>query len=239
MLFGQLFLLGNTHLWYVFSLFWIFIVFYFTRLFNLFKHKWIWGLLLLLSWLGRYMEVSGIGFLGFALAMKHLLYFSVGFYAFNWINKNETRSVSFYLASLTGLFIFYLIFVKCQPLFPQATSTAKYPVITLLALLGGSNIIGLSKRLSKKMRSYKFITLLKNNTYELYLYSDPLNYVLIACLPYFVSGCFLESNVTSIFLFLIRFIFTTAGALLVSLLLKKIFLSSTYKCNFLGADNKQ
>lgn len=208
MLLGQLFLLGNTHLWYVFSLFWIFIIFYFIESFNLFKHKWIWGLLLLLSWLGRYMEASGMGFLGFAPTMEHLLYFSVGFYAFNWINKNEVRSVRFYLSSLAGLFIFYLIFVKCQPLFPQATSAAKYPVITLLALLGGSNIIGLSKRLSKKMRSYKFITLLKNNTYELYLYSDPLNYVLIACLPYFVSECFLESNVTAIFLFLIRFIYS-------------------------------
>lgn len=35
MLLGQLFLLGNTHLWYVFSLFWIFIIFYFIESFNL------------------------------------------------------------------------------------------------------------------------------------------------------------------------------------------------------------
>lgn len=222
-LFGQLLLLGNTHLWYVLSLFWIFMVFYFIEPFNLLKHKWVWGLLLLLSWLGRYMEALGMGFMGFSPAMEHLLYFSIGFYAFNWINKNKPRSIRFYLSFLVGLFIFYLIFVKCQPLFPQATSVAKYPVITLLALLGGGNALGLSKKLSNKMRSHKFITLLKNNTYELYLYSDPLNYVLIACLPYFISGCFLESNVTAISLFFIRFIFTTVGALLVSLLLTRIF----------------
>ena len=221
-LFGQLFLLGNTHLWYVFSLFWIFIIFYFIEFFNLLQHKWIWGLLLLISWLGRHMEALGMLFLGFAPAMEHLFYFSVGF-IIGRINKGNTRSARFHFIFLLILFLFYVIFTKCQPLFPQVTNIAKYPVISLLTLMGGGNILGLSQILSNKMKSYKLTNLLKNNTYELYLYSDPLNYVLIACLPYFVSECFLESNVTAIFLFLIRFIFTATGALLVALLLKRIF----------------
>lgn len=222
MLFGQILLLGNTHLWYVLSLFWVFIVFYFIKSFNFLCHKYAWVLLLVVSWLGRYMEASNMGFLGLAAAMEHLFYFSVGFYTINWINKDNTHSVRFYLISLLGLFLFYLIFTKCQPLFPQIISIAKYPVITLLALIGGSNIIGLSQKLLSKMGNCKVITFFKRNTYELYLYSDPLNYVIIAFIPYFLSGCFLESNITAIVLFFIRFTFTTIGALFVSIILKSI-----------------
>lgn len=220
MLFGQLLLLGNTHLWYVLSLFWVFIAFYFIESFGLLHHKPIWFLLLLVSWLGRYMEASDMGFLGFAASMEHLFYFSVGFYTLDRINKEIPRSLSYYLLSLSGLFLFYLAFTKSQPLFPQIAATAKYPVITALALIGGGNIVGLSRRLSYKMRNSNFIALLKGNTYELYLYSDPLNYIVLAFVPCFVSGCFLESNVTAVSLFFIRFIFTATGALIVSLVIK-------------------
>ena len=220
MFFGQLLLLGNTHLWYVLSLFWVFIAFYFIESLGLLHHKPVWILLLLVSWLGRYMEASDMGFLGFAASMEHLFYFSVGFYTLDRINKELPRSLFYYLLSLSGLFLLYLAFTKCHPLFPQIFAIAKYPVITALALIGGGNIVGLSRRLSFQMRNSKFIALLKENTYELYLYSDPLNYIILAFVPCFVSGCFLESNVTAVSLFFIRFIFTAAGALIVSLVIK-------------------
>lgn len=76
---GQLLLMGNSHLWFVFSLFWIFLLYY-----GLYKLKattrWFFmPVLVCLSLSASIMGNKGIEFMGIIAAFKHLFYFAFGF----------------------------------------------------------------------------------------------------------------------------------------------------------------
>ena len=85
---GQFLLMGNSHLWFVTSLFWIFLLFY--KLYNsqLTARIFFMPSLLLVSMVATYANNHGIEFLGMVQALKHLLYFSIGFL---YLGKLDTQ----------------------------------------------------------------------------------------------------------------------------------------------------
>lgn len=86
---GQLFLMGNSHLWFVFSLFWIFLVFYALYKLRLTSKCYFIPSLICLSLLATYLGNKGYEFLGLVAAMKHLIYFSIGFKYLHIINAQK------------------------------------------------------------------------------------------------------------------------------------------------------
>lgn len=76
---GQLLLMGNSHLWFVFSLFWIFIFYYGLYCLRVADKKCFLPFLAGLSIVATYLSGKGYEFLGLTASMKFLLYFAIGF----------------------------------------------------------------------------------------------------------------------------------------------------------------
>lgn len=112
MVLGQLLLLGNSHLWFIISLFYIMTVFSIIapikeRLNNIL----FWGGLSCLTLIGWYCELHfrSVGsFFGIWGMMKHLLFFSIGFYGFREI-ETHNYSLKSNLISWIGMVIGWLI----------------------------------------------------------------------------------------------------------------------------------
>ena len=93
---GQLLLMGNSHLWFVFSLFWIFLIFYVLYKAKLTVKWYFIPFLVCLSVVATYMGNKGIEFMGIVAAFKHLLYFSIGFKYLHKINTQKWGGKSCY-----------------------------------------------------------------------------------------------------------------------------------------------
>lgn len=76
---GQFLLMGNSHLWFVASLFWIFLMYYGLHQKHLTDKRWFLPSLVGVSIVATYFTNKGIEFLGILAAFKHLVYFAFGF----------------------------------------------------------------------------------------------------------------------------------------------------------------
>ena len=76
---GQFLLMGNSHLWFVVSLFWIFLVYYGFYKVRLTYSWWFLPIAALVSMFATYFTNKGVEFLGILLALKHFIYFAFGF----------------------------------------------------------------------------------------------------------------------------------------------------------------
>lgn len=79
MFLGQFLLMGNSHLWFVASLFWIFLFYYVLYKTGFTDSKYFLISLLVPTLVGTYLVDKGFEFLGLLGAIKHLFYFSLGF----------------------------------------------------------------------------------------------------------------------------------------------------------------
>ena len=76
---GQFLLMGNSHLWFVASLFWIFLIYYGLHQKHVTDKRWFLPSLVGVSIVATYFTNRGIEFLGIFAAFKHLVYFAFGF----------------------------------------------------------------------------------------------------------------------------------------------------------------
>lgn len=76
---GQFLLMGNSHLWFVASLFWIFLMYYGLHQKHLTNKQWFLPSLVGISIVVTYFTNKGFEFLGIFAAFKHLVYFAFGF----------------------------------------------------------------------------------------------------------------------------------------------------------------
>lgn len=219
-LLGQVLLLGNSHLWYVMSLFEIFLAYYLVERRKVKKGVTFWVVLMLVSWIGKYLE-GHFNILGLGAAMKHLLFFAIGYNVFPWLSKVNIPNIK---KPVLGLFITFLlsgINIASSHL-GVAGKSLNYMLLPVAALIGGGSTTLIIKHLCNKIQAFPFYTLFKRNTYGLYLYSDPLNYPLIYC-AYMKSGTSIYiENISYISLFVLRFLGTTLGAFAVIFILGKI-----------------
>lgn len=86
MVLGQLLVMGNTHLWFVFSLFWVFLMFYALYRLGAMTKWWLLPLLVIVSITANYAYSEGIEFTGIILGLKHLVYFAIGFKFLTWFD---------------------------------------------------------------------------------------------------------------------------------------------------------
>lgn len=217
---GQILLLGNSHLWYVISLFWIFLAYYFIEKSHIKKNSAFWLALIGISWIGKYYEVS-FNLLGLAAAMKHLFFFALGYNLFYKLDNYHPRTLFKPMIGLLGAFILQrlLFIVDNNNLINKSLS---YPFFTIISVIGGGCTLLIIKYLQEKMVNTKTYEAFKKYTYELYLYSDPLNYIIIAMTFALWGVEAYQSNIIPIGLFVFRIITTTVGAFVVIYALRKV-----------------
>ena len=179
---GLFFLIkGNSHLWFLIALFNIFILYYF--IFKYFKktNPFIWGILFFFSLYVSPLIGSKIG-LGFGIscALKFLLYFSLGFMSFNWFNKKNIRFITI-LLSWIFMFICFYLYNRYKNAFDWLSiQYIRQTIGFIFAIWGVFNMFFICKHISNsKITTTKTYSLLSKYNYQLYLYSDPFNYILI------------------------------------------------------------
>lgn len=213
--FGQFLLLGNSHLWFVVSLFIISIVYYFLYKKQL-DHGWLfWILVIAASASGFMFQTKQIEFLGVPEAMKNFLFFTLGFKSFEKADRISVR-LWVIVFSWVLMFVSYFIF------------RGNFAFKMVLAIWGCINMIATSRIVVKAIAKYKWYSFMKKHSYSLYLYSDPFNYVIIALLVAFFGDMVVGDNIISAFAFLIRIIGSALMALVVIYILNHI-ISPLYK----------
>lgn len=215
---GQYLLLGNSHLWFVVSLFYIYVIFYVSGKIShsIPKNHLYWCSLLGLSWFALGLAYFFGGMLGITGALRHLLFFALGFSTFKYWDERESLSAGKQILSWVGFIATVAICViipKCIDSF-AIKAFLRLPVDTVFALWGCVNMVFLAKSINqcaiiKNTYTYRFMN---RYNYELYLYSDPFNYVLIALLVAWFGQNLFTSDVDSLLAYMIRFFGTILGA---------------------------
>lgn len=209
---------GNSHLWFVVSLFYIYVIFYVSGKIShsIPKNHLYWCSLLGLSWFALGLAYFFGGMLGITGALRHLLWFALGFSTFKYWDEREALSAGKQILSWVGFIATVAICViipKCIDSF-AIKAFLRLPVDTVFALWGCVNMVFLAKSINqcaiiKSTYTYRFMN---RYNYELYLYSDPFNYVLIALLVAWFGQNLFTSDVDSLLAYMIRFFGTILGA---------------------------
>lgn len=212
MFFGQILLMGNSHLWFIVSLFTITIVHYFIYRARLEKGWVYWIIVFIISLAGRYVE-SRTHFLGIGASMKYYLFFASGFSFFEKINKYVVRKITPLVFSWLGMFAAYMFVYYTK----MNSGILSWILYYILALWGCLNMVGIVKLLENIpfFRKNKVFKNFSKNSYELYLYSDPFNYLLITIFSFWMGYGYVTDTLWSIMAYLLRIVLSIALAYLV------------------------
>lgn len=221
--FGQLLLMGNSHLWFVFSLFWIFLISYILYKFKLTEKRFFLLFLFGISLFATFVNNKGYEFMGVVAAMKHLFYFFLGFLYLHKFDSLKWGGITLLLNSLgyIVLFLFIWEFGKIDTYFVRIL---RYVFTIVMGIYGSVIMIQISKNVQKlpgltKNTIYRTFS---KHSYELYLFSDPFNYVLVYIM-YELMGNYVEYNFSSLLSFFVRFLGTITLAFVVIWIKNRIF----------------
>ena len=204
---GQFLLMGNSHLWFVVSLFWIFLISYLSIKLGIVYRRGYIIYLVGISVVATYFYNRAGDFLGFLLALKHLVYFAIGFKYILKIDKIKWGGQILFANVVAYVFLFgivsKLVTFSGNSVLLMGTSCL---CSVVLGIYGSLIMIQFSKRLCQvgTITGKKFYRNLSHNSYDLYLFSDPFNYVLVYMM-YMWMGRIATDNMGSLFAFLIRF----------------------------------
>lgn len=221
---GQYLLMGNSHLWFVFALFGIFMLAYFLVINRLQEKKVYWPFLLFVSWIGLYGIIPPC--LAINEMMRYLLFFMSGYTLYE-ILTHKNIGCTYVIVSWFAMAVFWYIYIWEQNhgiILPERLlKLVRYPFYTIFAFWGIFNMIFTCKVLARnnKIMCNPLYKYLNKNSYLLYLYSDPFNYVIIAVMS-IVAGKVWESETLSLIAFILRAICTVILAGVVIAIVNKI-----------------
>lgn len=213
---GQILMFGsyNSHLWFLQALFFIFILAYFVEKFNLRDYKILFfTILLLISLIAKYIESSHhICFLNIQTAFVYFVWFYVGFFF-----EKKRILINSYIKEYIGwrilliIWIVYPVMVFCNTKLPHNLCYFSYYPLAIIGI-SLTYIVCYKSLLITPVRYMKYIKQISANSYGLYLYSDPINYVIIYFISvYSLSDLFVFNSFT-IFIYIISFLMSIAGA---------------------------
>lgn len=226
-IFGQLLFLGNanSHLWFLQTLFLIFISAYYIEKFKLRRNSKVFlSSILFISVIGHYIINQGFNFLNIPYAMMHLFWFYTGCYfekcreqinSFIRLRLNKWKVIMFFagiqiILSFLNLKIPHILTYFTYYALAMSGMLLAYAVCYKLMLMRCGLIDKTVKVISK-------------NSYDLYLFSDPFNYIfifLIGLVPNY--EIMFTNNLISLGIYLLRFMFTAFGAWLIIKLTKRL-----------------
>ncbi len=237
MILGQLLLFGNSHLWYVYALFAIFLIIYLVIKkidINKISSNFI---ILMVFILFYFLSFLNISTLLITMPLRYLLFFYLGFLFEKNRNKinnflHKKKSIIYIgLVSATLIFIpLFLLNNYCNHYVPTdfLTKLIRFAILKIIslfeALLGIIIIYLISYLLSKNTTIYKnnLFNKILYASFGIYLYSDPLNYL---CLNLFFKIFGIESlssDFLSFLLYFTRFVITFFISFIITLILKKL-----------------
>ena len=218
---GQVLIQGNTHLWFLPTLFLIFTGAYFIDRYFKISRKILFVSLLIASLASAVMPV---------LLLKQLMQYAFWFYAgYCFEERRPEINLSIEKHPYSGwLYVFGFILIQCLcqalPEYPgkDVFDVMQYLCRFLCAGFGCCIVYFISHFLAEtNIAKQKLFLTLRNNTMGLYLYSDPWNYVILyLAVKYFGNKVFV-TNSGAAMLFFCRFIITFAIGLAVSVALRK------------------
>lgn len=230
---GQILVQGNTHLWFLEALFFIFIIIYILER-NIKVNIKLKLLFLLIA-----MELSSIININ---AIKYPLEFAFWFYA-GYCFEFRREKINSYLKS-THIIVFACVFVI---LFSLNSHTYGFNNILLkilndvfkifIIILGCAMTYCFSLEISKtKIVNTKIFKVINRNSFEIYLYSDTLNYIILPIMFNIFGNYIFVSAPGYILLFITRCIISTVIAIMISLVLRKLkiknlFFRGKFICN--------
>ncbi|HEU4055126.1 TPA: acyltransferase [Streptococcus pneumoniae] len=213
---GQLFLFGNTHLWYLYALFIIFMIAYFVL-----KKDTGFGMLLFLFAL--HLMSYKINITLIKSAFQFLFYFAIGF------KFEQKREVYNHLLNHTKKFVYFLLIGFVVLIFMNL-GIKRYSIIfsklleEILALYGSLVTYTIAYYLSRNTkwmntRIYQFILV---NGLGIYIFSDTLNYLILKW-GFIVAEDLMITPHGIILMVIFRFLVTLILSLLITLAFKKLF----------------
>ena len=213
---GQLFLLGNSHLWYLYALFVIFIIAYYVLKRD--SGFWMLVFLFLLHLISNKIELTLI-----KAPIQFLFYFAMGFMfeskreVYNKFLDSKRRVLSFLVIGFVVLILFNFGIKKYSILFSKI-------ILEILAIYGSLLTYTIAYYLSKSttLVNTKIYQLILVNSLGIYIFSDTLNYLILYC-TYIVGGDFMFTSYGIILLVIIRFIGTLFLGIGLTIVFKKIF----------------
>ena len=225
--FGQFLLFGNSHLWFVVSLFIITIVFCFLCKLLKFRGSIIfWIVSLIVAYLGLFCERFG-GFFGLPGAMRNFIFFALGFVLFNRINKWEIKKNNILVIFLSWV-IMFLVFLIITQVNNHLKGFSFFTYIPM-ALWGCVNMTSTCKYISYHMNfKSSLFTSLNKESYNIYLFSDPFNYVFIPVAALVMGAEIVDKESTSLLIYILRVLTSIIFAYLIIWGIKLIRQSSAF-----------
>lgn len=223
---SEVFLFGNSHLWFLESLFLITIVFAcIKRFIDRLRLKAIfWILALILSYTCSYFSLKADAYWALYNTGIYFIYFSAGFYSLKyiralrpnviWLAASWCIMIIMTLASdYYGFFGFDIFLIMSVP----------------LAFMGCLNMIGTVKMIFERtsFNKTRLYGSLNRHSYEIYLYSDPFNYLLIILLFNIFGYTVISNNMSCISALIIRAILTIVLSYAVIFLITRLKQSLT------------
>ena len=218
---GQFLIQGNTHLWFLPTLFLEFVIFSYVNKYEKINKN-ISFLLIIIGILGIIIQ-NKIPIIIIANVLKYMLWFYIGmlfernrkaindrFNFKNFIIFSSLWFILFVLAHLVPKNIAY---------FSIFESLLSIP-ITLFGMIFTYSLCNIISK--TKLMNSKIIKLINKHSYSIYLYSDAYNYVILYIFVSLFTINSLENELCSILLFLIRFFLTTTIPIIISYIIKKL-----------------
>ena len=221
---GQIFLLGNSHLWYLYALFVIFLIAYYIlkKEVNIFNYLIVY-VIHVISFLVKFTLISA--------PLQFLLWFSLGF-LFESKRVEWNKKLLKYKSTTFFIGVLFIILVLIYNIIKGDFRLISKFLLDIIALTGSIFVYNIAYLLSKfsKLEDNKFYNLVVVNGLGIYIFSDTLNY-LILYIIYTISGDFMISSVGIVTLVIIRFVVTLLGGLLLTIIFKKIFTRYSWLVN--------
>lgn len=204
---GQFVLLDNNYLWYLVSLFWIFCIFH--VLYKYIRNEIFIALICFAAFVcGQHIPWN---YFGIQRCFSHMIWFYCGIL----FDRNRLRirmylrrpiiQIAFYLIA-GGVYMAYLFCFKTNAYFYIIVGGAGIGITYLLAMYLANTEI-MDPKVFKEIFRYSF---------QIYLFSDPLNYVLLNLLKVTGMASYYCYNSFCIAIFVIRIVLTTAIAVIMS-----------------------
>ena len=158
------------------------------------------------------------------LIAKFIMWFYVGYYFEEYREKANAH------ISLKTLFIIGSIFVALSYIYSTIHDSAGIDILgavrlalaPICAVVGCAFVYGISFLLSSTaLPATRIFNVLRNNTFGMYLYSDPWNYVVLAVLVHFIGKAVFVADWGSALMYFSRILITGGVSLSFSIFLKK------------------
>ncbi len=209
-IFGQLLLFGNSHLWFIVVLFIIFVVVAFIEYLNINK---ISVVIAVACFVLGYFATGNM----MLQSLQYGIWFLLGVYFEKYIRRKLENGSLFLFKSLLVGIVYVVVFFIGKKYFYEGFSQYIYIIIT--GVIGSLFVLYIALLFEKL--NWSLFEKIGNVSFDLYLYSDSINYVLLLILSKYFAEIY-TTGIGNLVAYIMRFLITLFGAIIVGKIVKVI-----------------